>query len=356
MGALASCPFPLLKKWKGIVDRNKLAAFIDSILTGWGQIIFSDNSFSGLLLIIAAFLASPRVGLGGLWASFIATCFVFLTGVPKMKVRLGLYVFSPAMTGFIMGLYLFPDGISFYYFLYIGLAGLFASILSMAIGIVLEKWECPALGLPYNLTALVFLSAALKLGFIPEGENLVSSAFAPAPAYDMSFWTGGNLWNSFYAGIGEMVCGGTIVIAVIILVAIAISSRIDLISAIVGVIVSTGTAILLGAPKIPVMIGLYGYCGIFLMLTLAGRAYTLSVKSYIFDILMVVCSTVIATHLNTFFSTLGLPFTSFPFSIVGIIAILAAPILKGFEYNKPLYWGVPENVQETKAFLSKSTI
>jgi|GEM_PF-1296276 Urea transporter len=354
MGALASCSFPFLNRWKGIVDRNKFAAFIDAILSGWAQIILSDNSLSGLLIMIGVFIASPQVGGAALWASFIAAGLLFVLKVTKMSIRLGIYVFGPTLTGALLSVFLFPKGFSVMFFAYIGLASIFCVFLAIAIGQILHKWECPALGLPFGLTVFFFMAAAQNFGFVEKGEFAAVASFAAAPAYDLSFWSGQTIFLAFSNGASQLLGLTNLTAAILFLAAIIISSRIDTISGLIGVFVATGAAIYFGAPKIPVLLGIYGFNGLFLMLALTGRAFTLNLRSAVVNIILVILSTIVAAGLSSFFSPLSISFTALPFSIVGITAMIASPALKGLEYNKPLYWGVPETVQDTKEWFRKN--
>lgn len=354
MGALASCYFPFLNKWKNFVDRNRLAAFIDAILCGWSQIILSDNSVSGLLLITASFIASTKVGAGALWASFIAVCFLNFIKVPRIILRLGIYVFAPTLTGAILAEFLFPEGLTVMFFVFIGLAAIFATILTAGLGVFFEKWEAPCLSLPFAVTVFVFILAAQNFGFIPETELISPAPVKAVAAYGLEFWTSNNIISALISGVSQVVAALNPITTVLVLVAIIISSRIDFLSALLGVTIATCTAIYFGAPKIPILIGLYGFNGIFLMLALTGRMFTISVVSVVFNMIIVVFSTIVASCLAIMFAPYGCSFTAMPFALLGILAAIASHKFQGIEYNKPLYWGVPETVQATKEWFKKN--
>lgn len=350
MGATASCNFPGLKQWKDIVDKNKFAAFIDAILCGYGQVILSDNSFSGLLVIIATFVSSVQLGAGALWAAFIAVAFQFIMGTPRIPVRIGLYTYAPVLSGAILAGLMFQNGMSIMFFVFIGLASLFACMLSMALSTFLEKWEAPSLGLAFAVTVMTFMSAAQNMGFVPQGEVSVPHAFEAFGGYEMGFWNKETLMTAFQGGVAELMGLAGLPAIIILLTSIAISSRIDLISAIAGMLIATLTAIYFGCPNIPVMLGLYGYNGIFLMMALNGRAFTLSIKSVALNVILLAITTCVTAMLSAAFAPLGCVYTAMPFSLVAIIAILAVPKMTGIQYNKPLYWGVPETVKATREF------
>ena len=160
MGALASCPFPLLNKWKNIVDGNRIAGFFDAILCSYSQIIFNDNSFSGLILIIATFCVSPQVGVGGLVCTVTAVIYLKLLKVDPLMIRLGVYGFCPALTGIIMASLIFSDGMNGYFFVFFVLAAIFCVTVNLALAVVFGKWDASGLGLPFGFTTVVFMAAA----------------------------------------------------------------------------------------------------------------------------------------------------------------------------------------------------
>ena len=60
MASYASCKFPLVDEFKDYGEKNKVVGFIDSVLSGFGQIVLSDNPVTGLLVMLGIFLGAPR--------------------------------------------------------------------------------------------------------------------------------------------------------------------------------------------------------------------------------------------------------------------------------------------------------
>ena len=52
MASYASCKFPLVDEFKDYGEKNKVVGFIDSVLSGFGQIVLSDNPVTGLLVML----------------------------------------------------------------------------------------------------------------------------------------------------------------------------------------------------------------------------------------------------------------------------------------------------------------
>ncbi len=347
MGALASCPFPLLNKWKNIVDGNRIAGFFDAILCSYSQIIFNDNSFSGLILIIATFCVSPQVGVGGLVCTVTAVIYLKLLKVDPLMIRLGVYGFCPALTGIIMASLIFSDGMNGYFFVFFVLAAIFCVTVNLALAVVFGKWDASGLGLPFGFTTVVFMAAAQNMAYVAQPETIV--AHAPA-AVDMAMITAmsGMDWiQAVYAGICELFGGWTLFPAILIGIALLCGSRIDFVSSILGAAVSTGAAVFFGIPTTPIMLGLYGYSGMLLMLVLT-RSFKITPATYVLFLIFAAITSILAAWLTVSTGLIGAVGGPIPFSLACCALMVAAPNIGSMEYNAPKYWGVPETIPAVK--------
>ena len=109
MSATASCQFPYLDKWKHYCNDNKICAFIDSVLSGYAQLAFNDNTFSGILMLIATFIGSPVVCINALWGTIVATAFSYVIHLPVSAIRAGIYGANAALSCLAVPVLLFPN-------------------------------------------------------------------------------------------------------------------------------------------------------------------------------------------------------------------------------------------------------
>lgn len=353
MGALASCGFPFLNEWKKVVDSNPLAAFIDAILSGFAQIIFCDNSFSGLVLLIACFVVSPNVGIAALWSAIVSVLFQKVFKAPAIPFRMGIHSFCSILTGVILGGLIFTDGISLRFFVFFAMSSIFCTIASLGMSSVFGKWNAAALGLPFGFTALIFMAAAQNMGFVSQAETVMAHSPANLTPSDIAPWGGGEFIQAVYAGISELLGGTTWIVALMIGVALLMSSRIDFVSAVLGALMGAITAMYFGVPNVPVLIGLYGYNGMLLLFVLNGRAFKITAKSFVLNLILAGMTSILAAWMSLSFGLVGAVCTAFPFSIIACLLMLAAPNLEGLEYYEPIYWGVPETVPGIKAAATK---
>ena len=348
MGALASCDFPLLKQWKDLIDSNKVLGFIDAVLCAFAQIIFSDNSFSGIVLLVASFMVSPQVGVAGLWSAIVSVAFCKIVKAPAVVTRMGVYSFCSTLAGIIMGGLVFTEGMDIRFFVFFALSSLFCTITELALAHVFSTWNAVPLGLPFGFTTLVFMGAAQNMGFVSQAETVIAHTAAQLTPQDIASWSGGEIVQAIYSGISELLGGTAWIIAAMIGVALLMSSRIDFISAILGATIGALTAMFFGVPNVPVLIGLYGYNGMLLMFVLNGRAFKITPKSCTLNLILAGMTSILAAWMSVSFGLVGAVCTAFPFSIICCLMMIAAPNMD-LEYREAAYWGVPETVGKAKA-------
>lgn len=349
MGALASCRFPFLDQWKKLADSNPVLGFIDAVLCGFSQIIFSDNSLSGLLLIIASFLVAPKVGIAGLWSAIVSVAFQKIMKTPAIGSRLGVNTFCAVLTGVIMGGLIYNEGISLGFFIFFGMSAIFCTVTNIGLAAIFGKFNAAPLGLPFGLATLVFMAAAQNMGFISQADSVVAHAASQLTPEDIAAWDGASLWQSLYSGVSELVGGANLVVALVVAAALLVSSRIDFLNAVLGSFCGAVIAMYFGVPNLPVVLGLYGYNGALLMFVLNGRAFKITTRSFLMNLIMAGMSAILSAWLSVSFGLVGAVYTAFPFSIICCLLMLAAPSIQGLEYNPPAYWGVPETVPAIKA-------
>ena len=348
MGIMASCAFPGLRRWKGFAGGNKLAGFADALACAWSQIIFSDNTASGLLLMAGAFLISPQALVGGLVASAVSVGMCFLLRVDGQAIRLGLYSFTSALSGILTAVLLFPEGTTVHFFAFMALIGVFCTVVTVALANVLGRFQCPTLGLPFGFTVLVFMAAAQNMGFVGQTEAVVAHSAAVVLPADAAPLDALVLLNASVAGVSELIGGSTVPVFVLVAAALLCSSRIDFASAVVGAVVSTATALFFGCPASAVAIGLYGFNGMLAMMVLTGRAFDITPLQLLLNVALCAMTSVVAAWLAVSFGLVGAAYTAFPFSIVACLLILAAPSFGALSFNPPSTWGVPETIAAAK--------
>jgi len=339
MSATASCKFPLLDEWKRFSAKNPVLSLMDDVISGYAQIAFNDNTFAGILMIAATYIASPIAAISGVWATFIATVTAHILGVPKGAIKSGVYGFNPALAGLAIGiLIVFPDISKL--LLYSGLAGIFCVLFQGALVQLLSKWDVPPLALPYCITMCLLIPATLTLGGL-QASGIGQKLFeVGAPGV----WTSGEFITASLNGIAQVLWVDKPLTGILYLVAVLMASRIDVLSVIIGAVVSTLVAIALGLPKELVLIGIYGYNAVLVMHVIT-RGFLINARSYIFAVVLAALTVVFAAGLRVVFAPLGIvSFYATPYAVTCIVAFLARDTFSKFFYVPARNWGVPETI------------
>lgn len=344
MGAYATCDFPMVDKWKEMGDKNPVVGFIDSILSGYAQIAFSDNPVTGLLLLIGCYVGSVQQATSGLWAALVATALAYILGVPKLSIRLGLYTFNAALAGLGVALFVFPgQGVTAGLILYSTVAAICCVALTAGFGLLLSPYNVPSLALPYCTTLFVLIPASLLFVNLNPTTSVIPYLGQLAQAEEV-VWTAGNFFTAVMNNFAEVLWQANWMSGAFFLAGVIVSSRVDFISAIIASVVATLVAMGLGLAQSGIMIGLYGYNAVLLMMVLFGRGYEMSPFSFIFSLVLACISVVVSVWLTGIFASLGAAVTAFPYAIMAIVAMAGRNAYTKLRFVDPLKWGVPETI------------
>lgn len=340
----ASCKFPFLDEWKELSSKNNVLGFFDEVLSGFAQIAFNDNSFSGLLMIIGTYIGSPVQAILGVWATVIATATAHIFGVPKGLIKSGIYGFNAALAGLAIPTLIFPDSnLTLRILLYSGLAAVFSVVLTAGLGGFFTRWDVPALALPYCITLLIFVPAALALGNlnITRSAPVILEIVNPGA---QGIWTMSEIVTASLNGIAQVLWVDNPVTGIIYLAAILMASRIDVVSTIVGAMVSTATAIALGLPKELIVAGVYGFNAVLLMKVIT-RGFLINLKSYLLAVILAILTVIYSAGLRIILAPLGATASfAIPYATLCIVVFLGRDKFKGMTYIPAERWGVPETI------------
>ena len=342
MSATASCHFPFLNEWKQYCDKNKICAFIDSVLSGYAQLAFNDNTFSGILMIIATWLGSPTVCICALWGTVIATLSATILMVPKGLIRAGIYGANAAVSGLAVQPLLFPgQGLSF---IMLGVSGTIAIMTVLLIQLLsryFAKWNLPSLVVPYCICLIFFLGLFSLLGIsTPTPITFETLLFTTS----LSEWSAVELFTTFLNCAAEILWLVNPLSGVLYLIALSFASKLDAINTIVAITISIFVAIILGLPKDAVMSGLYGYNAILLMQVLT-RGFLITKRSYLLNMCAVAFSPVICCIYQCLLTSVHIgSFLALPYLTIAVFVFAIRKKFKNFTYVPVDDWGVPETI------------
>lgn len=345
MSATASCHFPFLDEWKDICEKNRICEFVDSVISGYAQIAFNDNTFSGVLLIIATWIGSPLQCAMAVWATFVCTLCAYLIRVPKDLIRSGLYGFNAALSGLAIPLVLFPEqNFSFYMFGATTVAAVMCVFLTTFLRNFFGKWNVPALSAPYCAAVFMLVLFATFNGASDTSSISINTLFFTT---SLENWTLPEMISAVFNGAAQVLWVEKPICGILYLIALLPASRIDASNAIIATVVSTTMAIVLGLPKDAVLIGLYGFNSILLM-EVFSRGFLFSARSYLLNLIAAAFTPILCVVFKVILAPLGLgSVLAFPYVTICILVFLCRGKLKGFTYVPGKYWGVPETIYKS---------
>ena len=269
-------------------DANPLLAFVDSCLRGVGQVVFMNNPLTGLAILIAMFVHEPWLGFAGVLGLVVSTLAAIAIGMDHGAIRAGLFGFNGVLVGAGMSLFLQPDW-DVMVMVWIVVGAFFSTILHAAFAAVfVSSWTVPPFTLAFNVITLVFLVGALNFANgrvggliapadaqVTEGSvsNTLRSAADAATANNLE-----GVINAILRGISQLFFANGIVSGIIIIVGIALASRIAAAFALIGSAVGAGTGLALGANGVAIYNGLWGFNSFDAALAVGGVFFVLTVR------------------------------------------------------------------------------
>jgi urea transporter len=131
--------------------------------------------------------------------------------------------------------------------------------------------------------------------------------------------------NAIFRGISQLFFTNSVVAGIIIIVGIAVCSRIAAIFALVGSTVGMLTGLALGANGVAIYNGLWGFNSFDAALAIGGVFFVLTVRSGVLAVACAVLAALLFGAIGSLFIPWGLPALTLPFCF----ATLAFALLKG---------------------------
>ncbi|HEX7298867.1 MAG TPA: urea transporter [Solirubrobacteraceae bacterium] len=327
--------------WGERVEGSPALAFVDSCLRGVGQVCFMNNPVTGLAILVAMFVGEAWLGFAGALGLVVSTGAAMLIGMDRGAIRAGLFGFNGVLVGAGLSLFLQPDW-DVLVMVWIVVAAFFSTVLHAALaGVFIGAWKVPPFTLAFNVITLIFLIGALNFANgrvgglvapsspqVTEGKvsNALRSAADAATANDIE-----GVVNAILRGISQLFFANSIVSGIIIVLGIAVCSRIAAIFALVGSTVGMLTGLALGANGVAIYNGLWGFNSFDAALAIGGVFFVLTLRSGLLAVACAVFAAILFGAIASLFTPWGLPALTLPFVFATLAFVLlkdAAPTLQ----------------------------
>ena len=315
----------LLLGEKSIVNPNQFQdhptlGFVDWTLRGVGQVVFQNNPLSGLIILAALFLQFVDLRLdmhprrGGQHRQPQSTL-----KADRGLIRDGLFGFNGALVALSLVAFTsenFRTGAvpSFYMTIYIAFAAALTTVAFSSIATLLAPHKVAALTMPFVFIGWLFLFAVLKFDSIDAGplaKPVSPDQFPDGVAYVLPTWYMG-IGNA----IGQIFFQDNWISGYLILIGMAVNSRIGAGMALMGAALAALVAVIFGAPEGAIRDGLFGYNAALTAIALGGFFLVLTWQSFIYTVFGVIVTTWLWASVAIFLAPIGMPVLTSTFVIV----------------------------------------
>jgi urea transporter len=280
------------------------------------------------------FVAEAWLGFAGALGLVVSTLSAILIGMDRGAIRAGLFGFNGILVGAGLSLFLQPDW-DVLVMVWIVVGAFFSTVLHGALASVfIGAWKVPPFTLAFNFITLIFLIGALNFANgrvgglvapadaqVTRGEvsNTLRAATDAASANNIE-----GVLNAVLRGISQLFFANSVVSGIIIILGLAVCSRIAAVFALVGSTVGMLTGLALGANGVAIYNGLWGFNSFDAALAVGGVFFVLTWRSGLLAVACAVLAALLFGAIASLFTPWGLPALTLPF----VFATLAFVLLK----------------------------
>ncbi|HEY5535741.1 MAG TPA: urea transporter [Ignavibacteria bacterium] len=307
---------------------------IKSVLNSYSIILFSDNIFLSIILILITFL-DPFAGICGVFSIIISLIAVHRLGFNKEKIYKGLYTFNSLLVGLGIGVHFQYD---LNVILLIFFASLFTLFLTISFEAILGKYNLPFLSIPFLIAYWVSVleSPLVNLRLSERGLYIMNDIYSLG---------GGNIlktyvwWNDliyfpwiklYFTSLGAIFFQYSLLAGIIIAIGLLYHSRIAFSLSLIGFYTAYFFFNLISVNIPESALSLFGFNFILTAIAVGGYFLVPSKKTYLWAILLTPVTVILFLGLTNIFSVWHLFMYSLPFNIIALLFIYSLKL----RYNK----------------------
>jgi urea transporter len=313
----------VMPRWSSWTQSRPVLDFLDYTLRGVGQVVFMNNPVTGLLILVGLWVAGAWLGLAATVGVLAATATAVLLGLDRDALRAGLFGFNGTLVGAGLATFLAPE-FSVVVGAYVVLVAAASTVVTVALTrLLLPTVGLPPLTLPFNVVTLTFLLAAYSIASADPAPSTAPALPAPDSAVDTGVDLAG-LAGGLFHGVGQVFLADNVVAGLLIVIGIAVCSRIGAGFALLGSAAGLGTALLLGGDGVAAQDGLWGYNAVLSAMAIGGVFSVLTWRSALLAVAAAVTASVVFVATGTALAPLGLPALTLPFCLATFAFLLLA--------------------------------
>ena len=297
-----------------------LLGLLDNVLRGIGQVMFQNNSYSGLLFLLAVATQSWVLALALLLGSAAATLTAAWLGAEHAPIRNGMFGFNGGLVALALLVFLQPSALTWGCAL---LAAAASSIVMAWMQRTCAIWKLPALTAPFVITTLCCFLAVARFGRL-EPTGLMPTAELPQAATVEGVVTLTTLLIGVFKGVGQVFFQGSVISGLLLLAGLLWASPRAGIAAVLGSAVGALVAWGMGAAEPAIRAGMYGYNSALVAMALSCVFLRPSAATYAYALLAAAITPFVAAATMASLAPLGMPALTLPFVLVTWVFVLAS--------------------------------
>ncbi len=295
-------------------------SLLDSVLRGVGQVMFQNNSYSGLLFLIGIAVNSLLFALAAFAGAAISTVSARLLGADRALVRSGMFGFNGALVGVALLYFLRPEPLTWACLV---LAAFCATVLMAAMLVLFRRSGLPVLTAPFVLVALCFFLATARFGRLPSA-GLLPAAGLPKAASVEGVVSLATVAQGLLNGIGQVFFQGDLLTGALFALGLLISSRRAFVAALAGSMGGLAVGWAMGAAEPAIRAGAFGFNSVLVAIALGGLFPKPGPLGTAYAALGVIVTPFVVAAATAALAPLGVPALTLPFVLVTWAFLLAA--------------------------------
>jgi Urea transporter len=297
----------------GVKQENIILETIKALLHGVSQVLLIENAISGLIILIACYVAALEVGIAATIAVIVGTATARGLGMTSDKIKAGLFGFSPVLVG--IATVTFIQGINKWIIVVIG--SIIVTFITIFVNNLLAVWEMPSLTLPFIIVTWLVLLASYQM------TTIQTDLVGVLPQMIEETGVISNWLDALTKGIGEVFILDNVVASLLILVAIFVAGIKEVIRVILAIAFSWGFVLISGMSKDTFSMGLYTY-NIILTFLAAGTFLKLTSRNVGITICGGILTMLLDIVLNVLAAPYGIPILTMPFVLATFVMLMVA--------------------------------
>ena len=301
---------------------HRLVALIDSALRGVGQVMFQDNTYTGLLFLAGLGVNAPFMALYAFAGALISSAVASLAGAETQPVRQGLFGFNGALVGIALPMFLPMTSPAIWLWLAGGAA---ASTFVLAFLMrLLAPWNAPALTAPFVFVTWAAILSVHALGHIP-------AAAPPPPALDMPLWQ--LLPRGLFNGVAQVFLQENPVTGALFALGLLVNAPAASLAALLGSASGLLIALALQVPAPTLAAGSFGFNGALVAIAVGHTFAPKARGALFFAAAATILTPWVQLALSAALAPVHLPVFTFPFVLTTWVFLLGMPVF--FDRSKP---------------------